>query len=178
MPRKPTTIDAYLAGVTGERRTALEALRRTIRSMVPEAEECISYGLPAFRLDGDVVGGFAATAGGCSYYPFSGRTLGTLAGDLAGRSRTRSALHFGPARGLPKALVRKLLRARIAEIRGEPGPAPSPTSSSTRAPQHGGSDGRAPRPGRAREPTRPNLAVRKGRGGQPVRRSQSSRRKP
>ena len=64
MPRKPTTIDEYLAGVTGERRAALDKLRKTIRTIVPKAEECISYQIPAFRLDGRVVAGFAATKKG------------------------------------------------------------------------------------------------------------------
>jgi uncharacterized protein YdhG (YjbR/CyaY superfamily) len=115
MPRKPTTIDEYLAGVTGERRAALDKLRKTIRTIVPKAEECISYQIPAFRLDGRVVAGFAATKKGCSYFPFSGSTLRTLAGDLGRYEQTKSSLHFEPAKPLPLALVRKLLRARIAE---------------------------------------------------------------
>ena len=112
---KAATIDAYLSRVKGERRAALEALRETIRSIVPDAEECISYGIPAFRHDGRIVAGFQATATGCSYYPFSGTTLGTLARDLQGYAGTKSAVHFGPDRPLPVALVRKLIRARIAE---------------------------------------------------------------
>lgn len=115
MSRKPATIDAYLSTVKGEKRAALEALRRTIRSVVPEAEECISYRIPAFRLEGRIVAGFAATAKGCSYFPFSGRTLRTLAGDLAGYGGTKSSLHFDPGKPLPAALVRKLIRTRIAE---------------------------------------------------------------
>jgi uncharacterized protein YdhG (YjbR/CyaY superfamily) len=114
---KPATIDAYLSRVKGKRRAALEALRRTIRGIVPEAEECVSYGMPAFRLDGRIVAGFAATAKGCSYYPFSGSTLATLTRDLARYEGTRSAVHFEPDRPLPAALVRKLIRARIAEAR-------------------------------------------------------------
>jgi uncharacterized protein YdhG (YjbR/CyaY superfamily) len=114
---RPTTIDAYLATVKGERRTALQALRRTILSIIPRAEECISYGMPAFRLDGRVVAGFAATAKGCSYFPFSGSTLRTLAGDLKDYGGTKSALHFDPAKGLPASLVRRLIRTRIAEDR-------------------------------------------------------------
>jgi uncharacterized protein YdhG (YjbR/CyaY superfamily) len=114
--KKAATIDGYLATVTGKRRAALDALRRTIRSAVPDAEECISYGMPAFRLGGKVVGGFAVTANGCSYYPFSGHTLDALQSDLAGYSRTKSALHFGPERPLPASLVRKLLRTRMAEM--------------------------------------------------------------
>lgn len=116
MTRKPMTTDQYLATVKGEKRAALEKLRRTIRTVVPRAEECISYGIPAFRLDGKVVAGFAATAKGCSYFPFSGSTLGTLAKDLRAYDQTKSALHFDPAVPLPATLVRKLIKARIADI--------------------------------------------------------------
>jgi len=117
MATKPTTIDAYLKEVAADRRVALQRLRRTIRTIVPTVEECISYSMPAFRHDGDVVAGFLATAKGCSYYPFSGTTLTTLADDVARYSRTKSALHFDPRAGLPVALVRKLLRARLEETR-------------------------------------------------------------
>jgi uncharacterized protein YdhG (YjbR/CyaY superfamily) len=110
-------IDDYLAAVGGDQRAALDRLRTTIRSIVPRAEECISYGMPAFRVDGAIVAGFRATAKGCSYYPFSGTTLRTLADDLRGYDKTKSALHFGPDEPLPAALVRKLIRARIAETR-------------------------------------------------------------
>ena len=101
MIRKPTTIDAYLATVKGEKRAALDKLRKTIRGIVPKAEECISYALPAFRLDGRVVAGFAATAKGCSYFPFSGSTLRRLAKELADYDQTKSSLHFDPAAPLP-----------------------------------------------------------------------------
>lgn len=108
-------IDDYLATVSRDKRAALAALRKTIRSIVPRAEECISYGMPAFRLDGAVIAGFLATAKGCSYYPFSGRTLRTLARDVERYDKTKGALHFTPAKPLPTTLVRKLLEARIAE---------------------------------------------------------------
>jgi uncharacterized protein YdhG (YjbR/CyaY superfamily) len=110
-----STVDDYLSGVSGVRRVALERLRKTIRSIVPKADECISYGMPAFRLDGRVVAGFSATSKGCSYFPFSGSTLGTLAADLRGYDQTKSALHFSPDAPLPAPLVRKLIKARIAE---------------------------------------------------------------
>jgi uncharacterized protein YdhG (YjbR/CyaY superfamily) len=88
-PRKAATIDEYLAGVmSGETRRALERLRQTIRRIVPDAEECISYAMPAFRVGGRVVAGFAGRANGGSYYPFSGTTLQTLASELAGYDRT------------------------------------------------------------------------------------------
>ena len=110
-------IDDYLAEVSDGKRTALEKLRKTIRTIVPKAEECISYGMPAFRLDGAVIAGFQATAKGCSYYPFSGTTFQTLASELRGYDKTKSALHFGPDKPLPATLVRKLIKARVAETR-------------------------------------------------------------
>jgi uncharacterized protein YdhG (YjbR/CyaY superfamily) len=73
--------------------------------------------MPAFRLDGRVVAGFQATAKGCSYYPFSGATLQTLGGDLKSYGHTNSALHFRRDKPLPSTLVRKLIKARIAEPR-------------------------------------------------------------
>lgn len=96
MRRKPTTIDEYLAGVPADERAALQKLRETIRSIIPDAEECISYSIPAFRLDGRIVGGFSATAKGCSYYPFSGSTFKTLSRAVARYDRTKSALSVVP----------------------------------------------------------------------------------
>ena len=117
MARKATTIDQYLASVRGEQRAALDRLRRAIRTIVPKAEECISYAIPAFRLEGRIVAGFAATAKGCSYFPFSGSTLAALSDELEAYEKTKSSLHFDPARPLPATLVRKLIRTRIAEPR-------------------------------------------------------------
>ncbi len=115
MIRRATTIDEYLSMVAGERRKALERLRKAIRSFIPKSEECISYNMPAFRLNGTVVAGFLATAKGCSYSPFSGTTLKTLARDLRGYEQTKGSLHFDPEKPLPATLVRKLIKARIAE---------------------------------------------------------------
>lgn len=108
-------IDKYLADVSPKSRSMLQKLRKAIHALVPEAEECISYRLPAFRFEGRIIAGFSATSTGCSYYPFSGTTLKTLAADIEGYSQTKSALHFGPDEPLPLALVRKLLKARMAE---------------------------------------------------------------
>jgi len=101
--------------VSGNRRTALKKLRKTIRSIVPDAEECISYRIPAFRLRGKIVAGFCARTDGCSYFPFSGKTLRTLVKEIGAYEHTKGALHFDPDAGLPKPLVRKLLKVRIAE---------------------------------------------------------------
>jgi uncharacterized protein YdhG (YjbR/CyaY superfamily) len=115
MLRKPTSIDHYLSTVKGDQRVALKQLRKTIRAIIPRAEECISYRIPAFRLNGKVVAGFLATTKGCSYFPFSGSTLRTLAKEVAGYEQTKGALHFDPTQPLPASLVRKLIKARIAE---------------------------------------------------------------
>src|SRR6478672_1646955 len=112
MKKKPTSIDEYLAGIDDDdKRALLSKLRATIHAIVPAAEECISYNMPAFRLDGVVIAGFLATSTGGSYYPFSGSTLTTLADDVRAYSQTKGALHFTTKKSLPKALVRKLIVA-------------------------------------------------------------------
>ena len=118
MTARPKSIDEYLASLSGEKRAALGKLRKVIRSIVPKAEECISYRIPAFRLDGAVVAGFCATAKGCSYFPFSGATLGALADNLRDYDQTKSSLHFHSDKPLPATLVRKLIETRIAERKG------------------------------------------------------------
>jgi len=77
MMKKPKSIHAYLRALEPEQRRALEKLRKTIKSIVPDAEETISYNMPAFRLDGKVIAGFIAAKRHLSYFPFSGRTVTT-----------------------------------------------------------------------------------------------------
>jgi uncharacterized protein YdhG (YjbR/CyaY superfamily) len=120
MPGPPRDIDDYLQGQSPVQRAALQKLRQQILTLVPGAEECISYSMPAFRIRGHVVAGFLATKKGCSFFPFSGTTLDGLASLLSGYSRTKSGLHFDPERGLPLALLRQLLKARRAEIAAYP----------------------------------------------------------
>lgn len=109
-------IDQYLRALEEPKRSTLEALRSTILNIVPDAEQIISYGLPAFRLRGATVAGFAAFKAHLSYLPFSGSVLKQLEGELAGYTMTKSSLHFPIDRPLPPALVRKLLELRLAEI--------------------------------------------------------------
>jgi len=110
-------IDDYLAGLDEPKRTTLEELRRTILGIIPDAEECISYGMPAFRLEGKVVAGFAAFKNHLSYVPHSGSVLAALADDLAGYASTPGSLHFPIDQPLPSALVKKLIAVRLDEIR-------------------------------------------------------------
>ena len=115
MLTKPKTVDDYLRSLSPDRRATLERLRRTIRTILPRVEECISYSMPAFRLDGQVVAGFLATKMGCSYFPFSGKTLATLDAELGSYDQTKGALRFDAKLPLSAALVRKLLKTRVAE---------------------------------------------------------------
>ncbi len=106
-------VDAYLAALEEPKRSTLAALRRSIRVVVPDAEECISYGMPAFRVGGKVVAGFAAFTNHLSYLPHSGDVLADLGDALAGYERTSGSLHFPVDRPLPDALVRQLVEAKM-----------------------------------------------------------------
>ncbi len=108
-------VDEYLRGVEEPKRNALQTLRRTILEIVPDAEQVISYGLPAFRVRGKTVAGFAAFKTHLSYLPFSGSVLGQLADELDGYTMTKSSLHFPVDRPLSKDLVKKLIALRLAD---------------------------------------------------------------
>jgi uncharacterized protein YdhG (YjbR/CyaY superfamily) len=117
MKSKPGTIDEYLAGVSADQRIVLEKLRKTIRAIAPKAEECISYGIPAFRLNRRPLVFFGAWANHCSFYPGSSRTLKNFQSDLKRFQVTKGTIRFSADNPLPLALVKKLVKARIAENR-------------------------------------------------------------
>jgi len=108
-------VDAYLRTVEEPKHGTLQALRLTILEIIPEAEEVISYRIPAFRVHKETVAGFAAFRHHLSYLPFSGSVLPHLADELGGYTMTRSALHFPIDVPLPRSLVQKLIAARLAE---------------------------------------------------------------
>jgi uncharacterized protein YdhG (YjbR/CyaY superfamily) len=114
----PRGIDEYLAGLDDPKRTTLQKLRQTIHSIVPDAEETISYGMPAFRLEGGIVAGFAAFKNHLAFLPHSGSTFRALSDDLTGYESTDGSLHFPIDKPLPKPLVKKLIATRLKEIRG------------------------------------------------------------
>jgi uncharacterized protein YdhG (YjbR/CyaY superfamily) len=113
--RKSKTIDEYLFGVNADQRAALQKLRRTIRAVAQTAEECISYGIPAFRLNGRSLVLFGAWANHCSFYPASSAVLKNFRDDLKDFQTSKGTLRFSPDKPMPVALVKKLLKARIAE---------------------------------------------------------------
>ena len=108
-------VDEYLRGLEEPKRSTLEALRRTILEIVPDAEQVISYGVPAFRVSRKTVAGFAAFRDHLSYLPFSGSVLSQLADELEGYTMTKSALHFPVDRPLSRELVERLIAVRLAE---------------------------------------------------------------
>ena len=114
MTHKPKTIDDYLAGLNADKRAALERLRKVIRAAAPKAEECISYGLPAFRLNGKPLVAFGAAANHCAFYPMSGSMVEAFKRELKAYDTSKGTIRFQTDKPLPNALVRKLVRARIA----------------------------------------------------------------
>jgi uncharacterized protein YdhG (YjbR/CyaY superfamily) len=116
--RKPKTIDEYLKGMKTDQRTALEKLRKTINAVAPKAEECISYGIAAFRLNGRLLVGFGGWLNHCAFYPMSSTTLTTFQKHLKGFETSKGTIRFSTDKPLPAALVKKLVKARIAEGRG------------------------------------------------------------
>ena len=108
-------IDEYLATLDEPKRATLTSVRDTIMAIVPEAEQCISYGMPAFKVRGKTIAGFAAFTSHLSYLPHSGSVLPQLAKETAAYTSTKGSLHFPAGEPLPAALVKKLLAVRMAE---------------------------------------------------------------
>ena len=111
MVAKPKNMDEYLAASSDDKRAALERLRKIIRAAVPKAEECISYQLPAFRLDGKCFVWFGAAANHCAIYG----VLGDHKDELMDYDTSKGTIRFQADKAMPAALVRKLIKARIAE---------------------------------------------------------------
>src|SRR5213080_3344492 len=115
MKQKSRTIDDYLAGVSPDERAVVQKLRETIHAIAPKAEDCISYGIPAFRLNGRSLVFFGAWANHCAFYPGSSATLKKFRNELRDFQTSKGTIRFSPGNPLPVPLVRKLVKARIAE---------------------------------------------------------------
>jgi uncharacterized protein YdhG (YjbR/CyaY superfamily) len=109
-------VDAYMDSVPEPQRTTLFAVRATLETLLPEAEQTISYGSPTFKIGGKGVAGFAAFARHCSYLPMSGSVTAALADELAGYETTKGAVKFPVDEPLPAPVVRALVDARLAEL--------------------------------------------------------------
>lgn len=107
-----TEIDDYLSRLDEPKRSTLEQLRRDILSLAPDAEQCLSYAVPGFKVAGKTIAGFAAFKNHLSYLPHSGSVFPELAKDLAGYQKSTGALHFAIDKPLPRELVEKLIAVR------------------------------------------------------------------
>ena len=111
---KPSGVEEYLAALPDDKRAALERLRKTIRSAAPMATEKISYGMPAFHHRGNLVY-YAAFKDHCSLFPGSKKVLANHADDLAAYETTKGTIHFTVDEPLPAALVKRIVKERVAE---------------------------------------------------------------
>ena len=105
--------DEYLARITDEKRRTLEKLRKDIRAAAPNAEECISYGIPSFRLNGKLLVSYAAAAKHCAFYP--GSIVRKFKEELKDYDTAgKGTIRFSADAPLPSTLVQKIVKARIA----------------------------------------------------------------
>lgn len=115
--RKPSTVDEYLAAVPEPARTTLHKVRAVIRAAAPpETTEALSYGIPTFKFRGSLVA-FGAFAKHCSLFPMSMAVIGALKAELKDSLASKGTLHFPLDQPLPAALLRKIVKARVAEKR-------------------------------------------------------------
>lgn len=109
-------IDDYIQNQPEEFQKPLEDIRHFINTLVPDTKECISYGIPSFKLNGKAFAGFGAYKKFISFYPFSGEILASFQAELTGFECAKSAIHLSPERPLPKKLLKEIILARIAMI--------------------------------------------------------------
>ena len=108
-------VETYLANVPEPARATLEKVRSAIRAAAPkQAEECLSYGMPAFRYKGGLVA-YAAFKKHCSFFPMSASLLDDFTGDIEGYRTSKGTLQFPTDKPLPAALVKRMVRARVEQ---------------------------------------------------------------
>jgi uncharacterized protein YdhG (YjbR/CyaY superfamily) len=105
-------VDRYLSELDQPKRGTLEEMRRRILEIVPDAEQLISYAVPAFKVRGKTIAGLAAFKNHLSYLPHSGSVLAELSDELRGYEATKSALHFPVDQPLPRPLIKALVLTR------------------------------------------------------------------
>ena len=131
MKSGPSTVNEYLATLTPEQRSALQRLRRQIRAAAPKAVECISYGIPAYRMHGRMIVAFGAASKHCAFYP-GAHPVRVHAKELKKYSTSKGTVRFTTDQPLPDALVRKLVKTRVAQYAAE---AKQPTAKPRKRPR-------------------------------------------
>ena len=118
----PTSVDGYLAGLSGEQRTVLEELRRTVRAAAPEATEVIAYDMPALRLNGRFLVSYDAYRRHVSLFPASDAVQATLGAEIEPYLAGKGTIRFPAGRPIPLDLVARVVRVRVEELLAEGGP--------------------------------------------------------
>jgi len=109
-------VDDFLAALPEPQRTTLQELRTMLKTILPDGEEKIHYGVPAIQIDGKSIAGYASAKKHCSYFPHSGALLEPLADSLTKYNYSKGTLHFPIDKCLPITLVRKLVKARLQQL--------------------------------------------------------------
>jgi uncharacterized protein YdhG (YjbR/CyaY superfamily) len=113
LTKNANPVEEYLEALDEPKQSTLRQLRQAIRDVVPEAEECMAYGLPAYRIRGKVIAGFAAFKNHLSYLPHSGSVITEVGAQATPYATTKGSLHFRVDKPLPKRLVRQLITVRL-----------------------------------------------------------------
>ena len=113
-----SSFDEYLDGVPEPQRAELERIRAFVRSAVPDAEEAVSYGMPAFKYKKRPLLGFKASKNHLSIFPFSPEAIDAARGRLAGFELSKGTVRFTPEKPVPEDALEQLVRHRVLEIEG------------------------------------------------------------
>ena len=110
------TIDEYLEGAPEPQRSTLDALRQTLCEILPDSDHALSYGVPAFKVEGKAVAGYAYFKNHCSYFPHSGSVFPELADELQRYEWSKGTLKLPVDESLPRSLVVRLVEVRLAQL--------------------------------------------------------------
>ncbi|MFO1459417.1 MAG: DUF1801 domain-containing protein [Verrucomicrobiota bacterium] len=155
MNRKPTSVDEYLDALDAVRRSTLLTLREHIRRSAPGAEECLSYSLPAFRLNGRALVAYGAARNHCALYPMSSSVLAAFRDRLGAYDTSKGTLRFPIDRPIPASLLRQIVRARIAENAAAAERAGKPRAKKAQVRRTGTTRGRVQPAGKRTPPSTP-----------------------